>query len=257
MKWFGLARTAALPLALGGLLTNGACLNDAVVGFGVPGSVDRADGAVTFRDAAVARDGSVHPVGDASTDVEVPDGFVPPSDAAPPPTDAAPPPPDAADSGSILDASFPPEDAIVVLARPNDGACDAASSQCPFDDGVLGPCNPDQYCPPVVLLVRTEIACDDLAPRMCWQRKEDGLCGMQCPEAPPCNDDAACPGETYCYRQPGLCGAEGRCAPIPLRCPDAAPPVCGCDGLSYQSACLAAQAGVNVASEGMCQDAGP
>lgn len=71
---------------------------------------------------------------------------------------------------------------------------------------------------------------------------------------------AGCPTGQYCsYPVDALCGAAdatGRCAAIPEGCADIYLPVCGCDDKTYGNACEAAVAGVSVASEGECSDAG-
>jgi hypothetical protein len=48
--------------------------------------------------------------------------------------------------------------------------------------------------------------------------------------------------------------AEGVCQATPVVCPASVIPVCGCDGITYSNACVAAGAGVTVASEGECEE---
>jgi Kazal-type serine protease inhibitor domain len=73
-----------------------------------------------------------------------------------------------------------------------------------------------------------------------------GLLGIPC-ENP---DD-------FCNFPIGSCGngdIPGDCVTPPMFCPfvPGLPPVCGCDGVTYATACLAAQAGVSVLSNGSC-----
>jgi hypothetical protein len=67
-----------------------------------------------------------------------------------------------------------------------------------------------------------------------------------------------CPGQGgFCQFAEGACkvaGATGACVLAPASCPPpgAGETVCGCDGSSYTSACVAALAGVSVAHTGLC-----
>lgn len=65
-----------------------------------------------------------------------------------------------------------------------------------------------------------------------------------------------CPAGFFCDFPPSAdCGrsdAPGVCAPLTTVCHHVLRPVCGCDGRSYDNACLAAVVGVSVAAQGRC-----
>ena len=67
-----------------------------------------------------------------------------------------------------------------------------------------------------------------------------------------CSVNQDCETGSFCWSEPGECGTVGKCRPMPELCPDVYDPVCGCDGQNYASDCVAAIAGVSVASEGEC-----
>ncbi len=69
-----------------------------------------------------------------------------------------------------------------------------------------------------------------------------------------------CPKGTVCVYEPeAACGQgdqTGTCEALPVACPDIYAPVCGCDGNTYSSSCVAHSYGVSVASSGECEDPG-
>lgn len=67
-----------------------------------------------------------------------------------------------------------------------------------------------------------------------------------------CTDNSDCASTEYCFKGGFRCGGRGNCELRPEFCILIFDPVCGCDGQTYGNACLAANAGVNVASEGEC-----
>jgi uncharacterized membrane protein len=73
-----------------------------------------------------------------------------------------------------------------------------------------------------------------------------GACGV-----PECTSNADCNEADYCFSGDG-CNGPGTCKPRPVACTREFRPVCGCDGQTYGNACVAAAAGVNVASQGAC-----
>ena len=83
-------------------------------------------------------------------------------------------------------------------------------------------------------------------------KEVNGLC--ECiPLAQRCTSNLDCPKSAYCRFEPGTCAPPGVCVLRPLMCPDVIDPVCGCDRVTYQNECFAAQAGVSILHEGECE----
>jgi len=67
-----------------------------------------------------------------------------------------------------------------------------------------------------------------------------------------CFDNSSCLPIQYCEKIPKSCNQAGICKSKPITCMMLFDPVCGCDGRTYNNACEAALAGINVAFRGRC-----
>jgi len=78
-----------------------------------------------------------------------------------------------------------------------------------------------------------------------------GECALRCGG----DTGVTCGVGSFCKRDDGVCSedAEGVCTRIPMSCPTTIAPVCGCDGTTFDNACLAAAAGVGVLHTGVCE----
>lgn len=70
------------------------------------------------------------------------------------------------------------------------------------------------------------------------------------PQGPRCRTSADCARNQFC--DGATCNGPGACVTRPTRCDANVDPVCGCDGRTYNNPCIAAEAGVRVASAGEC-----
>lgn len=68
-----------------------------------------------------------------------------------------------------------------------------------------------------------------------------------------CSSNGDCSVDQYCRIEAGDCGSEGLCELKPVGCPEILQPVCGCNGVTYENDCMAAEAGQNVAYKGECK----
>ncbi|MBK8172134.1 MAG: hypothetical protein IPK60_17565 [Sandaracinaceae bacterium] len=92
-------------------------------------------------------------------------------------------------------------------------------------------------------------------------RNDDNSCGWEmreCPAAVACGARLGntCEANQFCsFEESAICGhadATGTCALIPEGCTKELFWVCGCDGNSYQNACMANHAGTSVLHAGQC-----
>jgi hypothetical protein len=80
--------------------------------------------------------------------------------------------------------------------------------------------------------------------RACMPTTCGGIAALTCPKDQYCNFPLA----TNC----GATDQSGTCAPKPQACTAIYKPVCGCDGTTYSSDCVAASVGISVKAQGAC-----
>ena len=82
----------------------------------------------------------------------------------------------------------------------------------------------------------------------------DGPGACQPPQACGGPSGTPCDAGEFCKKATGSCAvdAAGTCEVIPQSCPTVITPVCGCDAITYQNACLADAAGVAINHTGAC-----
>ncbi len=77
-----------------------------------------------------------------------------------------------------------------------------------------------------------------------------GKCSGPTPSG--CGSNDQCAADEFCERPPGDCNTKGSCQERPSSCNGGVFPVCGCNGVTYDSACEARMNGVNIAAPGQC-----
>lgn len=110
------------------------------------------------------------------------------------------------------------------------GTCLVRPTECPLNVSFVCGCDGITY----------DNACE--ASRVGVRIAAEGEC--DCETNDDCNPTDYCDGES--------CSGPGTCEAKSTDCPVVFDPVCGCDGVTYDSECLAAEAGMRVGSDGAC-----
>jgi hypothetical protein len=169
-------------------------------------------------------------------------------------------------------------------------ACEAAGAgvsvdhvgEC--DGGPAGRCNDNGDCPRGTFCETEEGSCDAVGE--CVVRPEacvalfDPVCGCdgqtysnacmaatvgvsvdyvgECGDEPVggegCESNEDCGRGSYCSKEQGACDGVGECVDLPQACTREFRPVCGCDGVTYSNACVAASQGATIDYIGECED---
>lgn len=167
------------------------------------------------------------------------------------------------DSSVSIDAS--PTDSSVPDSGPVDmgGGLDLGASPCPAMeaagtggcDFVLGYKFDGRRCVSVSGCECSGADCADLKPTMQECVDAQGACIEACGGR---GGSTLCPTTSYCrYEVEYLCGAtdgSGLCTERPDFCDDIFSPVCGCDGMTYSSECVAAQSGMGIRATTACEE---
>lgn len=168
---------------------------------------------------------------------------------------------------SVDDCGVVPNDARTMLCADGTlggftGSCVSLSSACVWEEATcesgvvaVAPCSLSECGDrPAADL----IACPDGSvageSAQCLRQPSNACAWMMSACAPlECDTNAAC-GDGFCDRSSVACNGmiRGICVVRPSSCEGTASPVCGCDGVTYESECEAARMGVSVAEPGAC-----
>jgi len=157
-------------------------------------------------------------------------------------------PPDPQRDAAASDFGGPPVDAGVDHGMRDDGGGERDASR--PDDGVVDATFPDLG---VVDATFPDLSLPDLS------LPDLSLGDLGLPDLPVvtfCFSPTDCGAGRFCQLPDGVCsfatGTSGTCVPIPPGCGAVIAPVCGCDGVTYSSACFAQVASANIAYDGPC-----
>lgn len=155
------------------------------------------------------------------------------------------------DSGICFDETLPveppPEDARRCL---HEGECDELEycyrPRCKGEGWCM---ERPQVCPDIHLPV---CGCDGFEHGNWCYAAARGVSTTTCSRCPACETNQDCEQDQFCNAF-GDCSGPGTCGVRPEHCSDVFAPVCGCNGVTYGSECLAWAAGVRIAARGACE----